>query len=83
MSFLWRVAGINLRDSQRSLDIQERLREEQLLLRVEVVRASGQNASWTFPWGGVSGMPIQKETPGPIEETLERLNLLAGLGTSW
>ena len=25
---------------------------------------NGQDASWTSPWGGVSGMPMWEETPG-------------------
>ena len=29
---------------------------------VELVRASDQDASWTSPWEGVSGMPITEET---------------------
>ena len=49
---------------------------------VEVVQASGQDASWMSPWGGVSGMPIWEETRGQTQDTLERLYLLAGLGTS-
>ena len=48
-----------------------------------MVRASGQDASWMPPWGGVSGMPILKEPPGETKDTLERFSLSAGLGTSW
>ena len=29
-----------------------------------MVWAFGQDSSWTSPWGGVSSMPIQEETPG-------------------
>ena len=46
-----------------------------------MVQASGQDASWMSPWGGVSGMPIWEETLGQTKDTLERLYLLAGLGT--
>ena len=60
---------------------------EPLLLHVEelveVVWASGQDDSWTSPWGGVSGMPVWEETPGQSKDTLETLYLSAGLGTSW
>uniref|UniRef100_A0A8C6KI17 Reverse transcriptase domain-containing protein n=1 Tax=Nothobranchius furzeri TaxID=105023 RepID=A0A8C6KI17_NOTFU len=59
MSFLRRVAGLSLRDRVRSSDIREGLgtaappdRKESF----EVVWASGQDASWTPPRGGVSGM---------------------------
>lgn len=31
---------------------------------VEVAWASGQDASWTPAWGGVSGMPDYEEAPG-------------------
>ena len=50
---------------------------------VEVVRASGQDASWTSPWGGVSDMPIQEEILGQTRDMLEILYLSACLGTSW
>ena len=48
-----------------------------------MVWASGQDASWTSPWGGVLGMPIKDETPGKTKDTLESLYLSAGLGKSW
>ena len=48
---------------------------------VEVVRTFSQDTSLTFPWGGVSGIPIWEETSGQTKETLERLYLSAGLGT--
>ena len=47
-----------------------------------MVQASGQDASWTSPWGGVSGMPIWAETPGQTQDILKRLYLSADLGTS-
>ena len=87
MSFLRRVSGLSLRDRVGSSDIWERLRVEPLLLCVDrsqlrLVWASGQDASWTSPWGVVSGMPIGEETLGQTEDTLERLYLSTGLGTS-
>lgn len=30
-----------------------------------MVQESGKDTSWTSPWGGGSGMPIQEVTPGP------------------
>ena len=42
-----------------------------------MVQTSGQDASWTSPWGGVLGMPI-RETPGQTKDMMERLDLLAG-----
>ena len=48
-----------------------------------MVQISGQDVSWTSPWGDVSDTPIWEETPGQTEDTLERLYLWAGLGTSW
>ncbi|KAK3507783.1 hypothetical protein QTP70_000374 [Hemibagrus guttatus] len=50
-------------------------------MAVEVARASVSDASGTSPWGGVPGMPHRKEAPGQTQEMLERLCLLAGLGT--
>uniref|UniRef100_A0A8C6MEL8 Leukocyte receptor cluster (LRC) member 9 n=1 Tax=Nothobranchius furzeri TaxID=105023 RepID=A0A8C6MEL8_NOTFU len=50
---------------------------------VEVVWASGQDASWTPPWGGVSGMSCRQEAPGSTQDTLERLHLQSGPGTPW
>ena len=44
-------------------------------------RASGQDASRTLPWGGVSGTANREETSGSTQDTLERLYLSAGLGT--
>ena len=49
---------------------------------VEGGSASGDDASKTFPLGGVSGMSIQKETLGRTKDTLKRLYLSAGLGMS-
>ena len=46
---------------------------------VEVVQVSGQDASWTSPWGGVSGMTIQEETTGPTKDELEKLYLSIGV----
>ena len=40
-----------------------------------MVQASGQDASWTSPWGGFLGMRIRKETLGQTKYTLERLSL--------
>ena len=79
MSFLRRVAWFSLSDRMRSLDIQGRLRVELPLLcgeePVEIVQASGQDASWTSPWGGVSGLLIQVDMP-------EGLHLSTVLGMS-
>ena len=68
----------------RSLDIQERLRVELLLLCVDrsQLRHFGRLVRMS-PWGDVLGMPIQEETLGQTEDTLERLYLSASLGTSW
>lgn len=33
--------------------------------------------------GGDSGTSIQEKTPGPSQDTLEQLELMVGLGTSW
>ena len=46
-----------------------------------MVRAFRMDASWTPPWGDVSGMSIWEETPRKTQDTLERLYLSAGLGT--
>ena len=46
-----------------------------------MVMAPGQDASWMSPWGGFSGTPIRGKTLGKTKGTLERLYLLAGLGT--
>ena len=35
-------------------------------------QASGKDAFWTSPWEGVSGVPIQEETPGQTKDVLER-----------
>ena len=35
-----------------------------------MVPASGQDPSWTSPWGDATGMPIQEETPGQTKDTL-------------
>lgn len=64
-----KVAGLSLGDRVRSSDILEELGVESLLLCVnedpaEVVRASGQDASWASPWGGVSGMSDWEEPLG-------------------
>uniref|UniRef100_A0A8C6MJY5 Reverse transcriptase domain-containing protein n=1 Tax=Nothobranchius furzeri TaxID=105023 RepID=A0A8C6MJY5_NOTFU len=85
MSFLRRVAGLSLRDRVRSSDIREGLGVELLLLRIErsQLRLFGQDASWTPPWGGVSGMSCRQETPGLTQDTLERLHLQSGPGTPW
>ena len=48
-----------------------------------MVQASGQDASWMSPWGGIVGMPIQEETRGLTKDTLERLYFLPVLGTFW
>ena len=78
MNFLHRVAELSLRNRVRSSDIRERFRVELLHSEkpFEVVQASGQDASWMSPWGGVSGMLIQ-------EDTLERISLSTSLGKSW
>ena len=47
-----------------------------------MVQASGQDASWMSPLGSVSVMPIWEENLGQAEDTLERLYLSVGLGTS-
>ena len=46
---------------------------------VEVVQVSGQDAYWTSPWGGVSGMTIQEETTGSTKDELEKLYLSIGV----
>ena len=47
-----------------------------------MVRASGQDVSWTSPRGVVLGMLIQEETPKQTKGRLERLYPSTGLGTS-
>ncbi|KAK3541945.1 hypothetical protein QTP86_008164 [Hemibagrus guttatus] len=85
MSFLRRVAGCSLRDRVRSSVTQEELGVQPLLLHIERGQLSWlghvSDASWTSPWGGVSGMPHREETPGKTQDTLERLCLSADLGT--
>ena len=68
------MTGVSPRDTLGSSDIHERFRVRPLLLHVERIQ---------FRRGGVSGMPIREEIPGPTKAKLERLYLLAGLGTSW
>lgn len=46
-----------------------------------MVWASGEDASWTSPQGGVSGMSITEETLGLTQDTLNVLCVSAGLGT--
>ena len=48
-----------------------------------MVRASGEDASWTPPSGGLSGMSYREETSGQTQDTLEGLHLPVGLGTPW
>ena len=48
----------------------------------EVVWASGQDAPWASPGGGVLGIPIRGETPGQTQDALERLYVSAGMGRS-
>lgn len=50
---------------------------------MKVVRASVSDASWTPPWGGVSGLFHRDEAPGKTQDTLEKLHLSAGLGAPW
>lgn len=50
---------------------------------IVVVGASGKDAPWTPPRGGVQGMPNQEETLGPTQDTLEGLQHAAGLGKPW
>ena len=82
MSFLHRVSGLSRRDRVRSSDIQDRLSVGSIAL----IRASwGCLGIWSghlldVPLMGVSGMPIQVESPGQTKDTLERLYLSAGLG---
>ncbi|KAK3518107.1 hypothetical protein QTP70_033333 [Hemibagrus guttatus] len=83
MSFLRRVAGRSLGDRVRSPG-GARSRAAAPPHRkgaVEVARASVSDASGTSPWRGVPGMPHREEAPGKTQDTLERLCLLAGLGT--
>lgn len=86
MCLLRRVAGLSHRDRVKSSDIWEQLKvsastrcREQL---AGVVWASDQNASWTPPWGGASGISILEENPGQTWETLLRLYHLSGLGSN-
>ena len=72
MSFLHRAAGLSLRDKMRaqSSDIWERLRGKLLLLHVddepvELVWASGREASWLFPWGGFRAWPCRRPQGRP------------------
>lgn len=46
-----------------------------------MVRASGKDAFWTPPLGGVSGLSNREETSGPPQDTLEGLHHPADLGT--
>ncbi|KAK3525226.1 hypothetical protein QTP86_024956 [Hemibagrus guttatus] len=55
--------------------------KKELSRKAKQSQASVLDASWTSPWGGVPGMPHQKETPGKTQDTLERLCLSADLGT--
>ncbi|KAK3514973.1 hypothetical protein QTP70_000742 [Hemibagrus guttatus] len=85
MSFLRRVAGRSLRDRVELCHTRgARSRAAAPPHRkgaVEVAWASVSDASRTSPWRGVPGMPHREEAPGKTQDTLERLCLLAGLGT--
>ncbi|KAK3539329.1 hypothetical protein QTP70_001214 [Hemibagrus guttatus] len=88
MSFLHRVAGRSLRDRVRSSVTRGGARSRAAAPphqkgAVEVAWASVSDASGTSPWRGVPGMPHQEGAPGKTQDTLERLCLLALLGTPW
>ncbi len=82
MGFLSRLADISLRNKVRSFVICEGV-EPQLLDPVELVRASGRDASWSPPGGGVPSTSNWEETPGQAQVQVERLYLFSGLGTPW
>ena len=46
-----------------------------------MVQASGQDASWSHPFGGFLGASYWEEAPRPNEDVLEGLYVPSDLGT--
>ncbi|KAK3508838.1 hypothetical protein QTP70_009889 [Hemibagrus guttatus] len=86
MSFLRRVVGRSLRDRLRSSVTREELGVEPLLLHIERGQLRWLGHLFQMPPGCLPGevyraCPTGKKAPGKTQDTLERLCLLAGLGT--
>ena len=51
-----------------------------MLEPAEVVKVSGQDASWLFTWRGVLGIPTWEEAPGGTQRTRWLGSILVSLG---
>lgn len=75
---------ITLKDRVRSSVIREELEVEPLFLHIERNQLKELRHLFLMPpWRGVLGMSYQNETLRKSQNILERLGLLAGLGTPW